>query len=184
MYHEPQNIKNPGKIVICTIPQDFPSPRFFGKNGERGEKKNNLVWSTNVPGERISLENESLENPLGKIVVRKPLENPNLSLCAGKVLVRKPAWKIPICFYVLEKFWRENPPGKSMKIPMCFYYVLEKFWGENPVGKKRQANLSNLFPPANSLGEASRHRNGLEARPQVKLRLPIHVNTFESPQLI
>ena len=31
MYHEPKIIKNPGKIVICTIPQDFPSPRFFGK---------------------------------------------------------------------------------------------------------------------------------------------------------
>ena len=80
MYHEPKIIKNPGKIVICTIPQDFPSPRFFGKKRWKREKKNNLVWSTNVPGERISLENESLETPIGKIVVRK-------------ILVRKPRQK-------------------------------------------------------------------------------------------
>ena len=151
MYHEPKIIKNPGQIVICTIPQDIPSPRLFWKKGERGNK-NNLVWSTNVPGGRISLENEFPgERILGKpprkncgeknYGEKTPLENPNLFLCAKKVLARKPPWKIPI----------------------CFYYVLDKFWWENPVGKQRQANLSNLLPPANSLGEASRHRNGLEA---------------------
>ena len=109
MYHEPKIIKNPGKIASRTILQDFPSPRFFLEKTVEEGKKHNLVWSTNVPGERISLENEfpcrtnfpgerisleneSLENSLGKIVVRN-------------IMVRQPTWKIPICFYVLEKFW-------------------------------------------------------------------------------
>ena len=129
MYHEPKIIKNPGKIVSRTIPQDFPSPRFFWKKPSKREKntilcgarmslENEFPWRTNFPGERISLENESLENPLGKIVVRNimvrqppgksqfvsmcwkssgektPLENPNLFiLCAGTILVRKPPRK-------------------------------------------------------------------------------------------
>ena len=103
MYHEPKIIKNPGKIASRTILQDFPSPRFFWKKPSKREKntilsgarmslENEFPWRTNFPGERISLENESLENSLGKIVVRK-------------ILVRKPTWKIPMCFYVLEKFW-------------------------------------------------------------------------------
>ena len=97
MYHEPKIIKNPGKIASRTILQDFPSPRFFGKNRRRGKKTQSCLehecpWRTNFPGERISLENESLENSLGKIVVRN-------------IMVRQPTWKIPICFYVLEKFW-------------------------------------------------------------------------------
>ena len=71
--------KTQRKLSFAPFPRISRLHVFLGKNGERG-KKNNLVWSTNVPGERISLENESLETPIGKIVVRK-------------ILVRKPRQK-------------------------------------------------------------------------------------------
>ena len=171
--------KTQGKLSFAPFPRISRLHVFLEKTVKEGKKKTILEhecpWRTNFPGERIlgkPPRKNCGEKTSGKSQFvsmcwkssgeKTRLENPNLFLCARKVLARKLPWKIP----------------------MCFYYVLEKFWGENPVGKKRQANLSNLFPPANSLGEASRHRNGLEARPQVKLRLPIHVNTFESPQLI
>ena len=117
MYHEPKIIKNPGKNVSHTIPQDFPSPRFFWKKPSKREKfpgeriflENEFSWRTNFPGERI-LGKPPRKNCGEKNSGEKtPLENPNSFLCAGKVLVRKPPWKITICFYVLEKFWREPP---------------------------------------------------------------------------
>ena len=153
MYHEPKIIKNPGKIASRAILQDFPSPRFFWKKPSKREKntilsgarmslENEFPWRTNFPGERI----------LGKFPRKNcgekhygettHLENPNLFLCAGKVLVRKPPWKIPICFYVLEKFWRENPPGKSQFVSIvCWKNSGEKTPSKNS-GKQTSAICS------------------------------------------
>ena len=137
MYHEPKIIKNPGKIVSRTIPQDFPSPRFFWKKPSKREKntilcgarmslENEFPWRTNFPGERI------LGKPPGKNRGEKHY---------GETTT----WKIPICFYVLEKFWRENPPGKSQ-----FVYIMrwnnsgEKTPSENS-GKQTFSSLFNTF---------------------------------------
>ena len=127
--------KTQGKLLRAPFSRISRLHVFFGKNRRRGKKTQSCLehecpWRTNFPGERISLQNEFPwrtnfpgERILGKFPRKNcgekhygettHLENPNLFLCAGKVLVRKPPWKIPICFYVLEKFWRENPPGKS-----------------------------------------------------------------------
>jgi len=64
--------------------------------------KNNLVWSTNVPGERISLENESLENPIGKIVVKK-------------ILVRKPSGKSQFVSTCWKNYGEKTPSENSGK---------------------------------------------------------------------
>ena len=118
-----ENHQKPRENCFAHHSPGFPVSTFFLEKTVEEGKKHNLVWSTNVPGERISLENEfpcrtnfpgerisleneSLENSLGKIVVRN-------------IMVRQPTWKIPICFYVLEKFWWENPPGKSQFVSMC-----------------------------------------------------------------
>ena len=88
MHHEPKIIKNPGKIVICTIPQDFPSPRFFWKKRQKRKK-------TIASGARMSLEHEFpwSTNFLSSNVCSGNPWGPNLFLCAGKILVRKPPRK-------------------------------------------------------------------------------------------
>ena len=154
-----ENHQKPRENCFAHHSPGFPVSTFFLEKTVEEGKKHNLVWSTNVPGERISLENEFPwrtnfpgERILGKFPRKNcgekhygettHLENPNLFLCAGKVLVRKPPWKIPICFYVLEKFWRENPPGKSQFVSIvCWKNSGEKTPSKNS-GKQTSAICS------------------------------------------
>ena len=145
--------KTQGKLLRAPFSRISRLHVFFWKKPSKREKntilsgarmslENEFPWRTNFPGERI----------LGKFPRKNcgekhygettHLENPNLFLCAGKVLVRKPPWKIPICFYVLEKFWRETPPGKSQFVSIvCWKNSGEKTPSKNS-GKQTSAICS------------------------------------------
>ena len=123
MYHEPKIIKNPGKIVICTIPQDFPSPRFFGKKRWKRETKQSCLehecpWRTNFPGERI-LGNPHRKNCAGKIMVRKPRQkNSGKQTSAICSLPRIVSVKLVVIGMVLKPVHKWSWDCQFMLIPL------------------------------------------------------------------
>ena len=123
--------KTQWQIVVCTIPQDFPSPGCFLKKRWKREKKQSCLehecpWRTNFPGERIlgkPPRKNCGEKTSGKSWWEPPLENPNLFLCTRKILARK-------------------PPGKSQFVSiMCWKNSGEKTPSENS-GKQTSAICS------------------------------------------